>query len=84
MASKYIVTQVDPVGGGTVTSVNGVMPNGGDVELTAVISHPNKNILLRVGNQDFATLECMTEQDANDIIDSFTLQEVLNVKNSKT
>lgn len=60
-------------GGGTVTSVNGVMPNGGDVELTAVISHPNKNILLRVGNQDFATLECMTEQDANDIIDSFTL-----------
>ena len=33
-------------GGGTVTSVNGVMPNGGDVELTAVISHPNKNILL--------------------------------------
>ena len=61
-------------GGGTITSVNGERPQpNGDVILTSVITHPNNNILLQVGNQDFATLQCMTDQDATTIINGFTL-----------
>lgn len=72
-AIKELDGKIANAGGGTVTSVNGVMPNGGDVVLTSVISHPNKNILLRVGNQDFATLVCMTEQEADNIINALTI-----------
>lgn len=61
-------------GGGTVTSVNGVNPQqDGNIVLTSTITHPNNNILLQVGNQNFATLECMTDQEAAAIIDGFTL-----------
>ena len=73
-AIKELNGKIVNAGGGTVTSVNSVQPQpNGDVVLTSVITHPNNNILLQVGNQDFATLQCMTDQDATTIINGFTL-----------
>ena len=60
---------------GAIKSINGVTPQpSGDVILTSQTTQTvGQDVVLRVGNQDFATLECMTEQEANDIINSFIL-----------
>ena len=73
-AIKELDKKVGSAGGGTVTSVNGINPQGGEVTLTATVTqNVGQDIVLRVGNQDFATLQCMTDQDANTIIAGFTL-----------
>lgn len=62
------------IGDGTVKTVNGQIPNGsGEVELTATVDQTSTdNIVLSVGNQNnFATLECMTTQDVQEIKDLF-------------
>lgn len=62
------------IGDGTVKTVNGQIPNGsGEVELTATVDQTSTdNIILSVGNQNnFATLECMTTQDVQEIKDLF-------------
>lgn len=59
-------------GGGTVTSVNGETPVGGDVTLTSQVTQTiGQDIVLRVGNQDFATLQCMTDAQADGIINGW-------------
>ena len=62
------------IGDGTVKSVNGQLPsNSGEVTLTATVDQTStNNIVLTVGNQNnFATLQCMTAQEVQDIIDLF-------------
>lgn len=61
--------------GGTVTSVNGINPQGGEVTLTATVTqNVGQDIVFQVGNQaNFATLQCMTNQDVTTIIDGFIL-----------
>lgn len=69
-----ITVDIPNSGGGTVTSVNGINPQGGNVVLTSqVTQNVSQDIVLRVGNQDFATLQCMTDQEADTIIAGFTL-----------
>lgn len=62
------------IGDGTVKTVNGQTPNvSGEVALTATVDQTSTdNIILAVGNQNnFATLQCMTAQEVQDIIDLF-------------
>lgn len=62
------------IGDGTVKTVNGQSPNGsGEVVLTATVSQEvDGDIVLTVGNQNnFATLQCMTDQQVQDIIALF-------------
>lgn len=74
-AIKELDSKIINAGGGTVTSVNGEQPQNGEVTLTATVTqNVGQNIVLVVGNQNnFATLECMTEQEADNIIAGFTL-----------
>lgn len=74
-AIKELDGKIANAGGGTVTSVNGELPQpNGDVELVSQVTQTvGQDISLQVGNQNFATLECMTDQEANDIINGFTL-----------
>lgn len=62
------------IGDGTVKTVNGQVPSGtGEVVLTATVSQEvDGDIVLTVGNQNnFATLQCMTDQQVQDIIALF-------------
>lgn len=62
------------IGDGTVKMVNGQAPSGtGEVTLTATVSQEvDGDIVLTVGNQNnFATLQCMTNQQVQDIIALF-------------
>ena len=58
------------IGDGTVKMVNGQAPSGtGEVVLTATVDQTStNNIVLTVGNQNnFATLQCMTDQEVEAI-----------------
>lgn len=61
------------IGDGTVKTVNGQIPNGsGEVELRATVNQSSTDIVLSVGNQNnFATLQCMTDQQVQEIKDLF-------------
>ncbi len=73
-AIKELNDKIANAGSGTVTSVNGQTPSGtGEVTLTATVSQEvDGDIVLTVGNQNnFATLQCMTDQQVQDIKNLF-------------
>lgn len=62
------------VNAGTITSINGVRPQNGEVTLTATVTQDvGQDIVLQVGNHNFATLQCTTEQEVDAIIDALTI-----------
>lgn len=73
-AIKELNDKIANASSGTVTSVNGQAPSGtGEVTLTATVSQEvDGDIVLTVGNQNnFATLQCMTDQQVQDIKNLF-------------
>lgn len=72
-AIKELNDKIANAGSGTVTSVNGEIPVGGNVTLTSQVTQTvGQDIVLAVGNQNnFATLQCMTAQEVQEIIALF-------------
>lgn len=74
-AIKELNKKIANAGGGTVTSVNGEIPVDGNVALISQVTQAvGQDIVVAVGDQaNFATLECMTNAEADLIIDGFVL-----------